>query len=854
MLPLLTQSHSYQIHFPCHHPFIPTLPVHDQHLLILHQAQVLDLDKSVPAVFLTRIVFRNYLVTTGSSTLRKISYWIWHFLHQVFLSFAFGDHLYVFDLRFTTKAGRFLKSCIPNQTDHHCLASSSVTFRQIIGALHISLSLSDEYFCLLRSYDPTRFRRIIWAFDFLQLHSEQTSFDFWHIATFAVAFRYLNFGFRYFAFFANAIVFILNNLSAKMAWRNDRNNDNSHQPPYNFGADDDEHNHPRPNQNRQNPAQQPYNPTFGMGPGTIGMNSDFYRNQAAQFPRYPQHNVQNNFGITPNPFGQPQFHPSAPQFSTAGTPTHFSPIHRQNTLQNPGPMTSGFLPEGNSMFSPPNLPEPGFRLAPEGNLPPINDLNLRRSRQGAAEEDEEDAPEGGDTDETSSDYKPEREDRPRPSFGPRLARKSPYSTPSKGAPGKKTRGTPAKKTKPVYQARYRNLQAMREARARRHQLEMNETADNHQAAHLPAEEDYPAYVQELFEAMMNTDPDVCMDHPENNNGKISQAMNAINAGNWPTDHVEERAWEILDALVNRGGAFGTRLIPHFQRHPLEPFGRHGSFQARFEKIIESLKKSKALVKNILDPQGHIDRLVEAPENAFKAKESNKKVNAQRDRQNKLGRTAMNRGVVDAEKLGELLPGEDKTATPDEQSKPEKRKRRIALQSNNDDDEEEEEHSPAPKKRSRYSQTSRKTLPGSRNLRSQGPAPPPPELEDDYKRIVARILGVPEQLAMTFTLSQLRFYARGYNMSMDNRQWEHPRLDMGMGLGPCFEEKMDGSLRNLDRIHLAVLEEEYMPLLRARGDVTSAENAIHRLFSPVQDRRERQALGEIDNPFGREAYY
>ncbi|CAG8955550.1 hypothetical protein HYFRA_00009504 [Hymenoscyphus fraxineus] len=127
------------------------------------------------------------------------------------------------------------------------------------------------------------------------------------------------------------------------------------------------------------------------------------------------------------------------------------------------------------------------------------------------------------------------------------------------------------------------------------------------------------------------------------------------------------AWEIPDALVNRGGAYGTRLIPHFQRHPLEPFGRHASFEARFRAIISSLKKSKTdLVKNILNPQGHIDRLVEAPENAFKAKESNKKVNAQRDRQNKLGRTAMNRGVIDAEKLGELLPGEDKSATPDEQ--------------------------------------------------------------------------------------------------------------------------------------------------------------------------------------------
>ncbi|CAG8978458.1 hypothetical protein HYALB_00012840 [Hymenoscyphus albidus] len=700
--------------------------------------------------------------------------------------------------------------------------------------------LSDKYYCLLRSYD--------------RIQSKQV-FDFWHIATFAVAFR------SYTSIIRDCVYF--ESSSRKMAWRNDRNNDNSHQPPYNFGGDEDEHNHPRPNQNRQNPAQQPYNPNFGIGPGTIGINSDFYRNQAAQYPRYPPHNVQNNFGTPPNPFLHPQFHPSGPQISTAGTPTHFSPIPRQNPLQNPGPMAAGFRPEGNSMFSPPNLPNPDFRPAPEGNLPPINHLNLRRSGQGAAEEDENDedeAPERGDTDESSSDYKPEREDRPRPSFGPGLARKSPYMTPSKGAPGKKTRGTPAKKTKPVYQARYRNLQEMRDARARRHQLAMNETADNHQAAHMPAEEDYPAYVKELFEAMMNTDPDECMDHPENNNGKISQAMNAINAGNWPTDHVEERAWEILDTLVNRGGAYGTRLIPHFQRHPLEPFGKHDTFEARFRAIVSSLKKSKALVKNILDPQGHIDRLVEAPENAFKAKESNKKVNAQRDRQNKLGRTAMNRGVVDAEKLGELLPGEDKTATPDEQKiKPEKRKRRIAHQTDSDDDEEEEEHSPAPKKRSRRSQISRKILPdtatqnGSRNLRSQGPAPPPSELEDDYKRIIARLLGVPEQVAMTFTLAQLRFYARGYNVSMDNRQWEHPRLDMGMGLGPCFEEKMDGSLRDLDRIHLAVLEDEYMPLLRARGDVT-AENAYHRYFGPAQDRRERQALGEIDNPFGREAYY
>ncbi|CAG8955547.1 hypothetical protein HYFRA_00009501 [Hymenoscyphus fraxineus] len=51
--------------------------------------------------------------------------------------------------------------------------------------------------------------------------------------------------------------------------------------------------------------------------------------------------------------------------------------------------------------------------------------------------------------------------------------------------------------------------------------------------------------------------------------------------------------------------------------------------------------------------------------------------------------------------------------------------------------------------------------------------------------------------------------------------------------------MDGSLRNLDRIHLAVLEEEYMPLLRARGDVT-AELVLQSTASsiPPPQRREK----------------
>lgn len=300
-------------------------------------------------------------------------------------------------------------------------------------------------------------------------------------------------------------------------------------------------------QQQQHQRQQPP-PAMGAIPGLpAGFNNhypagsvDNSRHYYSQGPvaYLPNMNVY-------NPNGQPL---AMPRFDNNGAPSFMNPFQPDGFSISPE-----YARPRENAYGSPNLPQPYY---PEGDQPraiPQMDSSPpdENQQQNKVEEyaSDENALEG----ESASEYKPSplKKATPRPHTGGKYPRKTVPETPKTSHKKTPRQGQSAKKTgaKPTWQGNFSSIDSVNIAKRTRAQALKTATNSNDKAAAIPDLKQRPGYAKRLFDAIVYTDPEECKDHPDNNERKISQALNAIERGAWPAEHIEERCWEILVSTI-----------------------------------------------------------------------------------------------------------------------------------------------------------------------------------------------------------------------------------------------------------------------------------------------------------------
>ncbi|KAH9220109.1 hypothetical protein DL95DRAFT_456643 [Leptodontidium sp. 2 PMI_412] len=388
----------------------------------------------------------------------------------------------------------------------------------------------------------------------------------------------------------------------------------------------------------------------------------------------------------------------------------------------------------------------------------------------------------------------------------------------------------------------------------------------------------------LYNAIMNTEGIV--DKPAQD-GRKAQAARRLDDDFYPSTEVEFACWEVLRKCKQASRGVTLVQAHHGAKH--EGKVDHPTFKSRWTAIIEACQSSKAVCKQVLDPS-YVDRLVDAPHAQFKMKLNNKKINAERDKQNKLGRLAINAGVSSGD-LPVVVKQEDDeqmVVTPSKRSASGQRqsatKRRtpnvVKYEHDNEDDEEgddddEEKVDPAfetPVKTkqshsmsvsSRLIRTPHKRTPvkaaSSSSAKAKKPSPfpqPTAELNHQYRLAICDFIQVSPDNADKYTLDELRFFARAYNSLRKDEPWYHESFTNG--------EYLSGHRMYFDKgtkwAHFACSHPAlsmFCSLAIQRGELheNSTVNREHRIvyYDPTKSLQLKQVLGIAPNAFGMKSY-
>lgn len=308
------------------------------------------------------------------------------------------------------------------------------------------------------------------------------------------------------------------------------------------------------------------------------------------------------------------------------------------------------------------------------------------------------------------------------------------------------------------------------------------------------------YIHELFDAIMNTDGIV---DKKAQDGRKAQAARRLDDNYYSAEVVEIACWELF--IKCRQACKGIRLVDAYHKTKREGNDVHETFKERWDAIIKACQHSKAVCKQVLDPL-YVDRLVDAPDAQFQMKLNNKKINAERDKQNRLGRLAIKNGVslTDIPGMVKEEENEDSIITPSKRPTRQREsavKRRTPKQvkyeyTDEDEDGDPTYETPVKKERagtmtvsSRPVRTPRKRTPrnvatsSAKTMSSPVYPLPTPELEMEYCVAICNILKIDPEFAKQFTLEQLRVFARPYNSEQQDVSWYHESFTKGQrGLG------------------------------------------------------------------------
>ncbi|KAF7869878.1 hypothetical protein EAF04_004662 [Stromatinia cepivora] len=212
-----------------------------------------------------------------------------------------------------------------------------------------------------------------------------------------------------------------------------------------------------------------------------------------------------------------------------------------------------------------------------------------------------------------------------------------------------------------YQAIYPDLDAVKQAKKDRIEervADANEAGIYDGAPNDPL--DQRRFIGDLYNAFNSIETegeDAIIDKPTKN-GKLSQAALKFQTGRYPPEAIEEVCWEIFDRA--RYAQMDVRLLEAFHEHKFEGTLIHSTFGARWTAIVGACARSKALCKMLLDAP-YLDRFVSHPQAELKMKLNNKKINAQRDEQNEIGRSFLSKGLGKeeaAEAIAHLHPEDE----------------------------------------------------------------------------------------------------------------------------------------------------------------------------------------------------
>ncbi|KAF7925699.1 uncharacterized protein EAE98_006924 [Botrytis deweyae] len=460
-----------------------------------------------------------------------------------------------------------------------------------------------------------------------------------------------------------------------------------------------------------------------------------------------------------------------------------------------------------------------------------------------------------------------------------------------------------------YRAIYSDLQDMQETKRRRIDDRMDVAYEEGRVSGAPADPaDQRVYIKDLFDAFNSVEiegDDAIIDKPTKH-GRLSQAATKFKENHYPAYAIEEVCWEIFDKA--RIVQMDVKLLEAFHESKFEGPMIHTSFGQRWTAICGACTRSKALCKMLLDAP-YLDRFVSHPQGELKMKLNNKKINAQRDAQNEIGRQFLSKGVgpeAAATALAKLLPEEaqpyDKYARfsphqtsrgnaagpktpiapariqPTRSAVTNSTKRKNMSESEDEDESEEEDYidsavrsNAKPTLRGRratlktptrsnttnsvMSKTpqTKKTKGQPTNTRSRLVNTKTPvksqevveaEAEDDYKKTICRLLGLDPKNAkvMAYSLEDLRWYARAYNVEYMETAWSHPQWPDYKGLGHLLKDKNDNRVD-----HFSIIIKSLMPLAKLRGDYVDGKLMPHRnrTFKP-KSQEDRMALGSAMN--------
>ncbi|TGO68533.1 hypothetical protein BOTNAR_0023g00110 [Botryotinia narcissicola] len=460
------------------------------------------------------------------------------------------------------------------------------------------------------------------------------------------------------------------------------------------------------------------------------------------------------------------------------------------------------------------------------------------------------------------------------------------------------RGPPA-----PYRAIYSDLNDMQDTKRRRIDERIEAAYEEGHLSGAPIDPaDQREFIKDLFEAFNSVETegdDAIIDKPTKH-GRLSQAATKFKENRYPAYAIEEICWEIFDKA--RIVQMDVKLLEAFHESKFEGPMIHTSFGQRWTAICGACTRSKALCKMLLDAP-YLDRFVSHPQGELKMKLNNKKINAQRDAQNEIGRQFLSKGVgpeAAATALAKLLPEEaqpydryarfgpqqtsggnpagPKTPIAPMRIQPARSavinstKRKNMSESEEDDYIDSAVRSNAkPTLRGRRatlktptrSNTSnsvisktpqtKKTKGQPTNTRSRLVNTKTPiksqeveetEAEDDYKKTICRLLGLDPKNAkvMAYSLEDLRWYARAYNVDYMETEWSHSQWPDYKGLGHVFKDKNDNRVD-----HFSIIIKSLMPLAKLRGDYVDGKLMPHRnrTFKP-KSQEDRMALGSAMN--------
>ncbi|RFU32902.1 hypothetical protein B7463_g3465, partial [Scytalidium lignicola] len=395
------------------------------------------------------------------------------------------------------------------------------------------------------------------------------------------------------------------------------------------------------------------------------------------------------------------------------------------------------------------------------------------------------------------------------------------------------------------------------------------------------------YVNRLFDAMKNT---LNVIDKTGKNGAEAVSVRKMREGAWPDKAIEMACWEIF--ISCRDAQLGISMVDTHHMGKREGNDLYPTFNDRMNAIIEGCRISKAMCKSILDPS-YIHRLVDAPKVELQLKRNNKIINGKRDGQNEIGRTAERLGihVTDLEKLkSETSPEKSdygnesinqysptvqvqdtpsgkrqrrssqvagKRVQPVKKSKISRKRKTYAMDSDagtDNDYEDDDEYTPE-SSRMTQRQRSNRIVTRSKKIHIEESTPQPASQPCDhhYKEVICDILGVSRQHAQYLSLEDLRTYARAYNNDLRFEDWFHPRLPKLVGRTFLFFTENYQS-----NWHVTILLPSLFQLAMERGDILEnckqnfeRNNAC--MFSTNGYKLHDQALGVIENPFGRFGY-